>query len=114
MAAYSVEPFKDDTEKYPVVQFLDELESQKDRASLLSAIEILKELGPDALKMKAFKKFNDHLFEITKGDCRIIYLRDGNHFELLHGFPKNSQKTYRRDKIAAEDRFSEYWRRKNK
>jgi phage-related protein len=110
---YSVEPYKDKDGSYPVILYLEGL-IPKERVVMDDAIKILSELGPDAPKMEAFKRYNDHLFEITKGHNRIIYLRDGNYFELLHGFPKHQKKTPEKDRLIAEERYTEYWRRKNK
>jgi phage-related protein len=110
---FSAESFTDESGNKLVFQYIDGLD-YKNKGILYSAIEILREHGHLAFQMKAFKRFNDHLSEITKGDYRVIFLRDGNHFELLHGFPKNSQKTLNQDKVIAEERYQEYWRRKNR
>jgi phage-related protein len=109
---YTLDSYKDDDGNDPVFEFIDGLDTTKDRASLYSAIEKLRLYGPLVLQTKAFKRFNDHLFEISKGDNRIIYLEDEKHYELLHGFPKKGQKTLRKDKVIAEERFMEYWRKK--
>ena len=111
---FTLEPFKDENGNELVFQFIDGLDSAKDRGSLYAAIENLRLNGPLVLQTKAYKRFNDHLYEIKKGDNRIIYLEDGKHYELLHGFPKQGQKTLRKDKTIAEERYEEYWRRKKK
>jgi len=110
---YSVEPYKENDGSYPVLQYLKGL-IPKERVVMDDAIRILRELGPNAPEMDAFKWYNDHLFEITKGNNRIIYLRDGNYFELLHGFPKHKKKTPEKDRLIAEARYEEYMRRKKK
>ncbi len=113
MTTYSVEPFKDENGDDLVYPFINSL-PMKERSSLYDAIRILGELGPNAPEMDAFKRYNDHLFEITKGHNRIIYLRDKKDFVLLHGFSKFEKKTPEKDRSIAEARYKEYWRRKDK
>ena len=113
VACYKIEFFRDEDNNYPVRLFLDQLDAKK-RAAIVSGIATLGQIGLGILSMNLGNDINDHLWEVKKGDRRIIFTRQGNTFILLHGFEKFQKTTPRVDKKIAEARYSEYMREHKK
>lgn len=108
---YQIDFFKEDDGSSPVELWLESLKI-KDQAVLADAIKSLKILGPDFINNIAAKRFNESYFEIKKGRNRILFLRDGNKFLLLHGFPKYQKTTPLKDVNIGDNRYKKYYDRK--
>ena len=108
--------FVDIDGKDPIEEFLDSLKISNQWGIMTSTISRLENVGLALCGTKSAKVFNikKQLYELTKGENRIVFFADGNTFVLLHGFPKYSKKTYREDLRIIEDRLSKYKLEKNK
>lgn len=97
----------------PVQEFLDGITDVKQQVATSSNISRLEQTGLTLCQTNACKVFNikKQLYELVKGDTRIVFFADANTFVLLHGFQKGSQKTFRSDKKLIEERRKDYIKR---
>ena len=105
---YRVVHYQDRNGNDPIQEFLDSLRIYpKDWAKVNDAIARLEVVGLLLTKTNAAKPFDaqKHLYELKKGNYRVIFLAQGNTFTLLHGFPKHQQKTPREDKTIITSRL---------
>lgn len=107
---YTVIHFVDENGNDPIEIFLDDLKKSNQWVIITSTIARLESIGLLLCETNAAKPFNIklQLFELTKGDYRVVFHADGNIFVLLHGFPKHSKKTLREDKRIIEKRLQFY------
>lgn len=107
---YRIIHFVDENGYDPVEEFLEGLENTNQWGIITSTITRLESVGLQLCETNAAKAFNIklQLYELTKGEYRVVFFADGNTFVLLHGFPKHSKKTYRADKLIIENRLKSY------
>lgn len=94
----------------PVEEFLESLKNTNQWEIIMSTIARLENIGLLLCSTKSAKKFDltNKLYELTKGDYRVVFYADGNKFVLLHGFSKFCGKTLRKEKKAIYDRLVKY------
>jgi len=113
---FQVIHYNDENGSDPIESFLNGLRPTNQWSIITSTILRLESVGLQLCETKAAKVFNIRLqlYELTKGDYRVVFFADGNTFVLLHGFPKHSQKTFREDKKIVETRLEKYKSEKSK
>ena len=100
---YNIRFYKDKNGKRPIVDYLRELDTKKDKDSRIKVnkiydyIDYLREAGVKAKEPYA-KHLDGEIWELRPIKDRILYAAwDGNSFILLHIFRKDTQKTPRRE-----------------
>lgn len=113
----TIEFFKTSTGKSPVDEFLESL-STKEAAKVFWVLKLVTELS--LVPAEYFKKLKntDGIWEVRvaqgNNEFRLLgFFDDGNLVILTNGFAKKSQKTPPEQIALAEQRKSEYLRRKN-
>ena len=108
-SGWSVEFYTDARGKTPALEFLRSL-SSKDRASLLRAIDLLKEFGV-ALGLPHARPI-EGLWELRGGSGRLFYFaHTGRRIVILHGYRKKGRKAPEREIRTAQRRWADFLER---
>lgn len=111
---YQIFFYKDKNGKEPVLEYLRELSSKKDKNSRIKAnkindyIETLKQYGTRAGE-PYIKHLDGDIWELRPIRDRILFAAwDGQNFILLHYFTKRTQKTPSREIERAKKNLTDY------
>jgi len=114
---YRVVHFVEDDGSDPIEEFLDSVKRDpKQWAIVNDGITRLSNVGLQLCQTNAAKEFDirNKLFELTKGNYRVVFHANNYLFTLLHGFEKHSKKTLRSDKTIVYDRLEKITGEKRK
>jgi phage-related protein len=113
---YNILFYEDEYGNKPVENYIDELDdasskSKDARIQLEQIIYCLKRLEEKGTRAgeKFTKPITGDIWELRPGNNRILFFGwKGNHFVLLHHFPKTTQKTPRKEIAIAEKRMNSW------
>jgi phage-related protein len=113
---YNILFYEDEYGNKPVENYIDELDdasskSKDARIQLEQIIYCLKRLEDKGTRAgeKFTKLIKGDIWELRPGNNRILFFGwEGNHFVLLHHFPKTTLKTPRKEIAIAEKRMNSW------
>lgn len=111
MSNYQVEFFESTPGKFPVSDFINNLEPNT-QSKTKRSVELLREFGPFLGPPHSKKLSGTALWELRvlgQNNLRILYVSIPNkNFLFLHGFTKKSEKTPKKEIETALNRLLQY------